>query len=340
MVTARQVGPLFQQFLDISKREGLETAPREVPDEALQKCILIGFSDRVARRVDSGTLRCDLVHGRRGVLARESAVQNSPLLVVAEVREVEGKDKSVNTLLSLATAIEEPWLRQLFPEDIGNAQRVYYDATAKRVYAEEQLRFRDLAIGTRRVEPPPAEDAARLLAQEVIAGRLILKEWDHAVEQWILRLNLLCEWCPDLALPPITEADRQHIIEQLCHGAVGYKDIKDKPVKHVVRAWLSSAQQELVEKHAPERITLSNGHAAKVSYEASAPPHIAVRIQQLYDVMKTPGIGMGRVPILVHILAPNMRPVQITQDLTSFWREQYPRVKQELQRKYPKHQWR
>ncbi|HTL56280.1 MAG TPA: ATP-dependent helicase HrpB [Candidatus Limnocylindrales bacterium] len=340
MVTARQVGPLFQQFLDIARREGLETALREIPDEALQKCILIGFSDRVGRRVDSGTLRCDLVHGRRGVLARESAVQNSPLLVAAEVREVEGKDKTVNTLLSLATAIEEPWLRELFPEDINGSLRVFYDATSKRVYAEEQLRFRDLAIGGRRVEPPPADEAARLLTEEVLAGHLILKEWDNAVEQWIVRLNLLSQWCPELDLPPIGTEERRHLIEQLCHGATGYKDIKDKPVRAVIKSWLSPSQEELLEKHVPERLTLSNGRTPKVVYETGAPPHIAVRIQELYDVTSTPRIAMGKISILVQILAPNMRPVQITQDLGNFWREQYPRVKQELQRKYPKHQWR
>jgi ATP-dependent helicase HrpB len=340
LVTARQVGPLFQQFLEIARREGLDAAPREIPDEALQKCILIGFSDRVARRVDSGTLRCDLVHGRRGVLARESAVQNQPLLVAAEVREVEGKDKAVNTLLSLATAIEEPWLRELFPEDINTTPRVFYDASSKRVYAEEQLRFRDLAIGTRRVEPPPPEEAARLLSEEVIAGRLILKEWDQGIEQWILRLNLLNQWCPELALPALGDQDRRHLIEQICHGAIGYKDIKDKPVKPVVRSWLSTAQEELLEKHAPERLTLTNGRTPKVVYETGAPPHIAVRIQELYDVNTTPRIAMGRVSVLIHILAPNMRPVQVTQDLAGFWREHYPRVKQELQRKYPKHQWR
>jgi ATP-dependent helicase HrpB len=340
MVTARQVGPLVQQFLDIARREGLDTAPREIPDDALQKCILIGFSDRVARRIDSGTLRCDLVHGRRGVLARESAVQNSALLVAAEVREVEAKDKTVNTLLSLATAIEEPWLRELFPEDINSSPRVFYDAASKRVYAEEQLRFRDLAIGSRRVEPPPADDAARLLSEEVLAGRLVLKEWDNDVEQWILRLNLLSQWCPELDLPPIGDRDRRHLIEQLCHGAIGYKDIKDKAVKPVVKSWLSSAQQALLEEHAPERLTLANCRAPKVVYETGAPPHIAVRIQELYDVSTTPRIALGRVAVLVHILAPNMRPVQITQDLGGFWREHYPRVKQELQRKYPKHQWR
>jgi ATP-dependent helicase HrpB len=339
-VTARQVGPLFQQFLDIARREGLDTNPREVPDEALQQCILIGFSDRTARRVDSGTLRCDLVHGRRGTLTRESVVQNNPLLVVSEIREVEGKDKTVTTLLSLATAIEEKWLHELFPEDILRTARVFYDAASKRVYSEEQLRFRDLAIGSRRVEPPPADEAARLLSEEVLAGRLLLKEWDHGVEQWILRLNLLSQWCPELGLPPIREADRRHLVEQLCLGAFGYKDIKDKPVKPVVRSWLSAAQQELIEKHAPERLTLANGKTPKVIYDAGAPPHIGIRIQELYDVNTTPRIAMGRVPVLLQILAPNMRPVQITQDLAGFWREHYPKVKQELQRKYPKHLWR
>jgi ATP-dependent helicase HrpB len=108
----------------------------------------------------------------------------------------------------------------------------------------------------------------------------------------------------------------------------------------VVKAWLSRDQEPLLDKHAPERLTLSNGRTPKVVYEAGSAPYIAVRIQDLYDVNASPRIGMGKVPILVHILAPNMRPVQITQDLAGFWREHYPRVKQELQRKYPKHQWR
>jgi ATP-dependent helicase HrpB len=337
-VTARQVGPLFQQFLEIARREKLDISQREIPDEALHKCILIGFSDRVARRVDQGTLRCELVHGRRGTLARESVVQSNPLLVVAEVREVEGK--SVNTILNLATVVEEKWLRELFPEDVSGSPRVFYDTTTRRVYAEEQLRFRDLVLGARRVEPPPTDAAARLLAEEVVAGRLVLNDWGHAAEQWILRLNLLSQWCPELGLPPITQDDRRHLMEQLCHGAFSYKEIKDKPVSAVLKSWLSPAQQDFLDKHAPERLALTNGRTPKVAYEAGNPPHIAVRIQELYDVTTTPKIALGKVPVLVHILAPNTRPVQITQDLAGFWREHYPRVKQELQRKYPKHQWR
>jgi ATP-dependent helicase HrpB len=363
-VTARQVGPLFEQFLRIAEREGLDVKPREVKDEALQKCILIGFSDRVARRLDQGTLRCELVHGRRGVLARESVAshfldssssrresaltsggKNEPahagcygLFVAAEVREIEGRE--VNTILSLATAIEADWLRELYPEDMESDLHVEFDSTAKRVQAAELVKFRGLALSAKRVEPPPADRAAQLLADEIIAGRLPLPNWDHGVEQWLLRLRLLCQHCPELQLPPITEDDRKHIIRQLCHGAVSYKDIKEREVRPVVMSWLSEAQRGLLDKHAPERLTLPNGRTPKVAYEANGSPHISLRIQELYDVTQTPKIAMGRVPVLVHILTPGMKPIQITQDLASFWREHYPRIKSELQRKYPKHPWR
>jgi ATP-dependent helicase HrpB len=211
---------------------------------------------------------------------------------------------------------------------------------SKRVYAEEQVQFRGLALSTRRIEPPSADAAARLLAEEVIAGRLVLKNWDHTVDQWILRLNLLSQWCPELLLPPISEDDRHHLIEQLCHGAFSSKEIKDREVKPLVTSWLSAAQRALLDKHAPERLALANGRNPKVNYVSDGPPYVALRIQELYDVDKTPRVGMNRVPVLLHILAPSMRPVQITQDLAGFWREHYPRLKSELQRKYPKHQWR
>ena len=340
MVTAKQVGPLFQQFLDIAKREGLEISPREVPDEALQKCLLIGFSDRVARRLDSGTLRSELVHGRRGVLARESTVQKAQLFVVAEIREVGGRDGEVNTILSQATAIEEKWLHEFFPDDMQRDLHTQFDTTQKRVMAAELIKFRGLALSAKRVDPPPAEAAARLLTDEVMAGRLKLTEWDESVDQWIQRLALLAQHCPELQLTPITEDDRRSIVEQVCLGAIGYKDVKDKPVKPVVQSWLSHVQRELVDKHAPERLNLPNGRTPKVTYEPGRGPFVSMRIQELYDIMQTPKIAMGRVPVVVHILTPGFKPVQVTQDLGGFWREHYPKLKSELQRRYPKHEWR
>jgi ATP-dependent helicase HrpB len=340
MVTAKQVGPLFQQFLDIAKREKLDVSPREVPDEALQKCLLIGFSDRVARRLDSGTLRCELVHGRRGVLARESTVQKAQLFVVTEIREVGGRDGEVSTILSQATAIEEKWLHEFYPDDMQRDLHTQFDTTQKRVMAAELIKFRGLALAAKRVEPPPADAAARLLTDEVMAGRLKLAEWDESVDQWIQRLALLVQHCPELQLTPIVDEDKRSIVEQVCLGAVGYKDIKDKPVKPVVQSWLSHAQRELLDKHVPERLNLPNGKAPKVTYEPGRAPFVSMRIQELYDVMQTPKIAMGRVPVVMHILTPGFKPVQVTQDLGGFWREHYPKLKSELQRRYPKHEWR
>jgi ATP-dependent helicase HrpB len=195
-------------------------------------------------------------------------------------------------------------------------------------------------VGAKRIDPPPADGAARVLAEEVMAGRLQLPSWDHSVEQWILRLNLLAQWCTDLQLPPIQDGDRHHIIEQICLGAVSYKDLKERDVKTAVKSWLSADQRELLGRHAPERVTLANGRTPKVTYEAGAPPYISLRIQELFGVTQMPRIAMGRVPLSVHILAPSMRPVQVTHDLANFWREHYPKIKSELRRKYPKHEWR
>ena len=140
------------------------------------------------------------------------------------------------------------------------------------------------------------------------AGRLELKDWDNHVEQWISRLNCLAQWCPEFELPPLTEEDRRAVVEQICHGAFSYKTIRDKQVKGIVKDWLSDLQKTMLNDHAPERLKLSNGRTPKVKYEENKPPLISLRIQELYDVKETPTVAMGRQPVLIHILAPNMRP--------------------------------
>jgi ATP-dependent helicase HrpB len=116
--------------------------------------------------------------------------------------------------------------------------------------------------------------------------------------------------------------------------------LKDREVKPTLWSWLEGWQQELLDKHAPARITLTNGRTPKVTYEEQGVPFIALRIQELFDVAQTPRIAQGKVALSVHILAPSMRPVQVTQDLANFWREHYPGIKSEMKRKYPKHEWR
>ena len=334
--SARQVGPLFEQFLRIAEREGLSVEEKPASREAVHKCVLTGFADHLARRLDVGTLRCALVHGRKGALARESMV-TAPLLVATEIAEIEGRE--LNVLLSGATAVKEEWLRELFPEDFSESESVVYDATMRRVFVERQKKFRDLVLEAERSDKPPLSEAARILAGEVAAGRLVLNEWSEAVEQWIVRVNCLHQWMPELELPAITLEDRAALVEQVCHGAVSYKEIKDKPVWPVVKAWLSGQQQAWVDEYAPERLELPGGRRAKITYANDGPPRLAARIQDLYGV-KGLWVSQRRVPLLIEILAPNQRPVQMTQNLANFWKETYPKLKQELQRKYPKHEWR
>ncbi len=340
---ARQVGPLFDQFLDIAKRERLDVSEKRAATDAIQRCVLLGFSDHVARRLDEGTLRCQLVHDRRGVLARESVVQSAPLLVATEIHEIQsgtGKDRELNVLLSLATAIKEEWLRELFPGDFTETQAVVYDTTQRRVFGERRKQFRDLVLEAGRSEDVPLDAAARILAAEVVAGRCVLKNWDEAVEQWIVRVNRLREWIPELAIPAVGSDDRQALIEQICLGARSYKEIKDKPVWPVMKSWLSGQQQAWVEEYAPERIELPGGKRAKVAYSTDGPPTVSARIQDLYGVKQGLWIAQHRVPVRIQVLAPNQRPVQVTENLATFWRETYPKLKVELQRKYPRHEWR
>lgn len=107
-----------------------------------------------------------------------------------------------------------------------------------------------------------------------------------------------------------------------------------------MKSWLNSEQYRILDELAPERIRLGSGRAAKIVYHAIELPTIAARIQDLYGEERMLTAGRGRVPVRVQILAPNHRPIQVTSDLASFWADAYPRIKKELERKYPKHEWR
>ena len=338
-VAAREACALAAQFLGIAKDEGLDCSPRDRSDEALARCILAGFPDQVGMRLDRGTLRIQLVHGRRGVLARESAVQEATLIVAGEIREVDSRD-DVQTLITLATAVREEWLRDLFPEGFSDRVEVFYETTQRRVMARRVARFRDLEIRVERTDNVPSEQAAAILAAEISAGRLVLDKWNHEVEQWIVRLNQLADWCPEYELPKLTQEDRSTLVEQICLGANTYRDIKDRDVWRVVKSWLSPMQLDLLDRMAPERLELPNGKKAKITYAENTQPTLGARIQDLYGVTADLRIGGGKVPLVIQVLAPNWRPVQVTSSLANFWKESYPKLKLELSRKYPRHEWR
>lgn len=338
--SARQVGRLFEQFLDIARAEGLHVDDAPAPDEAIARCILAGFADQVARRRSEGTLACEIVHARRGTLARSSVASSGRLLVAAEITEVERRDGEAQVLLNLATQIEESWLREMFPDDFSETCEHHFDATQNRVVIRRARMFRDLLLESQDRDADPSPAASACLADEVLASRLRLNGWDDAVEQWIHRVNFLARLLPEENIPTLGPDERHHIILLVCDSATCYRDIKDAPVLPHARSLLTHSQQSLVDKHAPERLLLPGGRKAKITYSDTAEPFLSARIQDLYDVNDDLKIAAGRHTLTLQVLAPNHRPVQITRNLRTFWAEAYPKLKHQLQRQYPKHEWR
>jgi ATP-dependent RNA helicase HrpB len=337
---ARQVKRLFEQFLDIARDEGLDTDSRAAKDEAIARCVLAGFADQVARRRSGGTLVCDIVHGRRGQLARSSVAQDSRLIVAAEINEIEGRGGDAQVVLSLATQIEEIWLREMFPDDFEERTAHYFDSSQNRVVVRREKIFRDLVIESQDRDAEPSPEASACLARAVANGDLTLNQWNDSVEQWIARVNFLAEALPEHHIPKTGAAEREYVVQLACEDATSYREIKDRPILNLVRSILTPAQRQLVEKHAPERLELPGGRRAKITYAQDSTPVLSARIQDLYGVTDDLKIAAGRIPLVIHVLAPNHRPVQVTNSLRTFWVESYPKLKQQLQRQYPKHEWR
>ena len=338
---ARQADQAARQFVRLAEGQGLPVSDRIADPAAVRRCLLLGFSDRLAVRLDAGTLRCALVHGRTGELRRESSIRNAKLLVAAEVDEIQARG-GVTTYLSLATAIEEAWLQELFPAEFSTVNQVRYDGSQRRVVTRVERRFRDLVLEAKERDDAPSDAASRLLAEEVAAGRLELEKWDAPVDAWIRRVNFLSKHCPELGIPPFDEAARRMVIEEVCAGAVAYRDIRDRPVFGVVRGWLTHEQAMALESYCPEKIVLPRKkHPARIEYTEDGQAEVEATVQELYDF---PGsklrVCLGKVPMVVCIQSPARRTQQRTTDLDAFWKGSYEGVKKELRGRYPKHEWR
>lgn len=337
---AREIDKAFNRLGVLARKASW---PWREPDFALRSdavahAMLAAFSDQLAIRLNQGTLACRMVGQRKGRLAEDSCAKSAAAFVAAEITEVQARE--VVTHLRSATAIDPDWLESLFPGELTRVDGAAWDESRRRVVRRRETRFRDLVIETQETDQGvPPDAAADLLAARVLSGELSLKNWNHEVQQWTARLTLLGQWMPELGMPGWESDDQAAAIAQICHGAMSYKEIKDAPVWPVLREWLNPAQSGALDRYCPERITLAGGRTARITYEVGKPPWFAARVADLFGIWKTPRVGDGRVPLLVHILTPGQKPWQMTQDLESFWAGGYPQMKKELAGRYPRHPW-
>lgn len=154
-----------------------------------------------------------------------------------------------------------------------------------------------------------------------------------------MRMTCLGKWAPELELPVCDDEFLKGLLLELCAHKRSFAELKAAPWLDWLKSRLTQAQLQAVDRECPEKIEVPSGSRIKLDYTVGKPPVLAVRIQEVFSWKETPRIAFGRIPVLLHLLAPNFRPQQVTEDLASFWANTYSTVRKELRRRYPKHSW-
>jgi ATP-dependent helicase HrpB len=301
-------------------------------DEIVLRSLLTAFPDRVARRRKAGS-RCGVMVGGRGVrLAPSSGVLDAEFFLCIDVDAGQKE-----TWVRQASAIERDWLPA---EQVTPSVEVTFDTATERVSAKRRVRFVDLLIEETDAPLPDSEETARVLAAAA-AEHLdrVLPPEDSPAGLYRTRVRCLGEWMPELQLPKLDDSEIHEILTWLCHNCRSFAELRKADWLQAFQGRLSHPQRQAVEREAPERLQVPSGSRIALRYEVGRPPILAVRIQELFGWPQTPRLAGGRVPVLLHLLAPNYRPQQVTDDLASFWTNTYPQVRKELRARYPKHAW-
>lgn len=342
--SCRQALKIANQLSQYAEASGLlepTDSSIDLPKEiAIKKCLLFGFPDRVCRRLDRGTLRCEMVGQRRGDLARESLVGDAELFIACEVNEIGRQGGVVNTVFNLCTAIEPDWLNELFSDLFSEKVETSFDEKQKRVIERHVVRYQDLEISCKESLEPDASKAAEAFARLILEKKAKLAKWDDEVEHFIRKVNLLSSVFPEYGFDPIGSEARELMVEQCCQGVKSMKDLKRKEVLPVLFDWVGPETCSMVDRELPDKFKLANGKPARLRVETDGSLTLSAKIQCLYDLPDTPLFCQGRMKPRVELLAPNMRPIQMTEDLASFWTGSYEGIKKELKGRYPKHEWR
>ncbi|MBI3866614.1 MAG: ATP-dependent helicase HrpB [Planctomycetia bacterium] len=300
-------------------------------DEALQRAVLAAFPDRVARRREMSGRRGVMVGGRGVRLADESAVTASELFVCVDVDA-----GTTEALVRVASAVDRDWLD---PKLLETRDDVTFDPRSSRVVALRRTCWDDLVLDEAALGHIPEDKLAAALAAAAAEelNRVFPREGD--VPDYLERVKSLRDWMPELDLPALDDAQLAGLLPELCWNCRSFDDVRRAAWLRGIKSLLTPAQLQAVEREAPEKLSVPSGNRVTIQYKAGKRPVLAVRIQELFGLTETPRIAGGRIPVLMHLLAPNMRPQQVTDDLQSFWNKTYQQVRKDLRARYPKHSW-
>ncbi len=310
-------------------------------EDDLLKIILRGYPDRVTIRRPQDPARGVMV-GNRGVLLEpESVVRSAPLFVSLDARESTASGGVSESRVSMASAIREEWLEELFPHLLERRIVHRYDPGREKVASLRETVFAGLVVREDVVGPDADPDSASAaLAEHLTGDPEVFFLSDPKTADWLARVRFLEKHMPELELPAFDTNTLQSILIEACAGCTTAQQVRRKGLLHLLESRLSWRQRREVDTHAPETIEVPSGSRIRLRYSPEGePPVLAVRLQELFGLADTPRVAGGRVAVRLHLLGPNFRPVQITDDLKSFWNNTYAEVRKDLRARYPKHPW-
>jgi ATP-dependent helicase HrpB len=330
----RQLEPLVEK----SARKPLEDA-----DEALRQSILAGYPDRVARRRRKGDPELLLSGGGTAQLSEASVVRDAQLMVVVDVEQ--RSDRASGAIVARsATAIEADWLIDVAADRIREVRVYGWNAAAERVEVVERMSYDALVLDERRAWPTQladvdAEAVARALYEAARARGTHAFVEEEALERLRGRVAFVRVHLPEAGLPELGESELEAALAELCVGRDSFAELREAGFLGALVNRMGPQAAGLLAKEAPERVTLPGGRGVAVQYPAGQAPYIASRLQDFFGMAAGPTLARGRVPLTLHLLAPNQRAVQVTSDLAGFWERHYPALRRELGRRYPRHSW-
>ncbi|MCU7853333.1 MAG: ATP-dependent helicase HrpB [Candidatus Thiodiazotropha sp. (ex Monitilora ramsayi)] len=329
----RQVDRLSHDWKKrLPKREPLSAETRL----SVAQYLALAYPDRIAQR--TGHARFRLVSGRAVRLPAEDPLAGEEYLVAAQLDA--GRTEG---WVRLAAAIDEAEIRQLPDLQLTSTESVAWDSSAERVVMLSRE-----CLGTLTLKESPISHAAPAMVLEaMLAGvrsmGLSVLPWSRPLRQWQDRVCWLREVLEGGGLPDLSdEWLATHLEDWLSawlDGVTRKVQLQRLDLPTILKAMLSWDQQQQIEREAPSHIYVPSGSRIPLKYSPGESPILAVRLQELFGLSETPRIGEGRVPIMLHLLSPAQRPMQITDDLGGFWQRTYPEVKKELMGRYPKHYW-
>ena len=297
--------------------------------------LALAFPDRVARNRGNGSFV--LANGRGAAVDQTSALARAPYIAVAELTGT-----AANGRILLAAPILQSDIERHFAEQIESADEISFDRGAMALRARRRKTLHAITLSETPMALKPSAETARVLADGLIAVGLDRLPWSKPAKQWRDRVMFLRkaegESWPDLSDDALA-AQRQAWLVPALYDKTGLKDISSGDLSDALMSLLPWELRARLEREAPTHFEAPTGTMLAIDYEAEQGPTIAVRLQELFGLNTHPSIARGAVPLVLELLSPAHRPVQVTRDLPGFWRGSYAAVRSDLRGRYPRHPW-